>query len=238
MRKGTTMRSGQTEDVWTLGTTLGLVALGLWGTLVLESVAPVFASALAGTAFWLGRWQAQAQGTASRRFNYRIADELVQYRVFTRLLRDQNARVCATSEEATLSLALGLRQMSDQLETLAQHIRSGADPTVVLAEIEALGEPLSELLGRLQFQDITQQQLMFLSRLSVLLDDHIAELLHVLGDRRSLERTTRFKELFDKAFEHTVMASQRHDHSVAVGLSPLDAPLGQVVELFDAEEHA
>ena len=87
------------------------------------------------------------------------------------------------------------------------------------------------MLGKLQFQDVTQQQLMFLGRLSMVVDDHMAELARLLGDRRSLDRTSRFQEMFDRALNDTVMVSQRNDHHDAAGID-LFEPSGAKIEMF------
>lgn len=167
---------------------------------------------------------------------YRVSDELVQYGAFTRLLRSQGDRITDLTGDAAMVIAQGLNEMDERAVVLARRLEgaSAADLPALRDEAAAITTPIVTMVGKLQFQDVTRQQLMFLSRLSLLLDDHIGELCRMLGDRRSLARTARFKELFDAALDETVMASQRNDHHDAAGLDFIEQS-GPAVEMF-AEE--
>jgi len=190
---------------------------------------------LAGAFLW-GKRQGQAEIEVEvQRKQYRVADELIQYRAFTQLMRDQGQRIVDLSEQSVTQLATGLVEIDRRLVGLTARLAdpTGADshPDQIQAELEAMAAPIPGLLAALQFQDVTRQQLMFLSRLSEMFDAHLTELTRLLGDRRSLDRTIRFKEMFDQALDETVMRSQRHDHQVAAGLEPSE-PAGPRVELF------
>jgi hypothetical protein len=176
----------------------------------------------------------EAQAEATQRHLYRVADELVQYRAFTQLMRAQNERITELSDDAAMALATGLRLVDERAAQLARRL-SDLDATGQLrTEALSIAEPVMEMVGKLQFQDVTRQQMAFLGRLSLILDDHMADLARQLGDRRSLDRTSRFKELFDQALDDTVMTSQRNDHHFAGGEALFEAA-GPAVELFADE---
>lgn len=180
-----------------------------------EGIAALAAGAGAVAAYRLGRRDGMAEGRGIR---FRVADELVQYRAFTRLMRDQGARVIGQSNEAVTALAIGLTEIDHRASALLERLADAPiDPAALRAAIEEISELAMPLFGQLQFQDVTRQQLTFLARLSRLVDEHIAEMTRLLGDRRALDRTTRFQELFDRALDETVMRSQREDHHAATG---------------------
>jgi len=169
---------------------------------------------------------------------FRVADELAQYRAFTRLLRDQGGRITKSTSEAATVIITGLREIdasADRLKVLADHI-APADAEELRPLVEALGAPLVQMLGQLQFQDVTQQQIDFLARLSLILDQHMIDLAQQLGDRRSIDRVANFKEMFSKALDDCVMDSQREDHHAATGHAApgLDLPEsgGPKIEMF------
>jgi len=97
--------------------------------------------------------------------------------------------------------------------------------------VNAIGAPVVGMLGQLQFQDVTQQQIAFLSRLSRIVDQHMIDLAREMGDRRSMDRVGNFKDMFNKALDDCVMSSQRDDHHVAAGLD-LHESNGPKIELF------
>jgi len=171
----------------------------------------------------------------------RATDELLQYQAFTRLLRAQAERISGMSGDAARVIIEGLREIDDRAERLATELGNASEhqcdaETVqsLKIEAEAIGARIMTMLAELQFQDVTQQQLMFLSRLSLLLDDHIAELRRMMDDRRSPEPAARFKDLFDAALSDTVMASQRNDHHSAQGAG-MEENSGPMIELFADE---
>ena len=151
---------------------------------------------------------------------FRVAGELAQYRAFTRLLRDQGARIIESTSGAATVIVAGLSEMDaavDHMRMIAER-GSSDDGTELRSLVEASAPRLIGMLGHLQFQDVTQQQIAFLSRLSLLVDDHMVQLATHLGDRRAMDRVGRFKELFDEALGDCVMDSQRDDHHAASGL--------------------
>jgi hypothetical protein len=211
-------------------------AVAALGAAVLDGAAAIAfgaaCTACAGVAgLRLGRDAAMA---ATRMRLYRVADELAQYRAFTHLMRAQHDRIVELSGDAALSIASGLRDIDGRAVQLAARLE---DAGGLRAEAEAVAAPVMDMVGKLQFQDVTRQQLGFLSRLSLILDGHMADLALLLGERRSLDRTTRFKELFEQALDDTVMASQRNDHHHAGG-DALFEQAGPAVELFSDESEA
>jgi len=164
---------------------------------------------------------------------FRVADELAQYRAFTRLLRDQGERITASTSEAATAIVMGLREMDANIARMQAIVeRDAAGGTNELQSlVDAVGAPVVGLLGQIQFQDVTQQQIAFLSRLSLIVDQHMIDLARQMGDRRSMDRVGNFKEMFDTALENCVMTSQRQDHHTAAGLD-LQEARGPKIELF------
>lgn len=173
-----------------------------------------------------------ASAQEERMLRYRVADELAQYRAFTRLLRDQGARVTTTTAEAAQAIMAGVQQMEVELSVLRRTAGTApCEASVLMKLADRIEAPLLGVIGQLQFQDVTQQQLAFLSRLSQLVDQHMIELAQRLGDRRSVDRVGNFKEMFIKAIDECVMTSQREDQRAAVGLDIPEAD-GPRIELF------
>ncbi|MTJ79420.1 MAG: hypothetical protein F8N37_00125 [Telmatospirillum sp.] len=168
-----------------------------------------------------------------------VADELAQYRAFTRLLRDQGGRINDASGEAALVIVEGLREIDRAVETLRIELRKTSEELPLDAihraelaqRVEAIGRPILRMLGCLQFQDVTQQQIAFLSRLSLMVDDHMVRLARKCGDRRAVERLDKFKEMFAAALDDTVMTNQRDDFYAATGLA-LQEEGGPRIEMF------
>lgn len=235
---------GKTRRIFSEAAALVFMAgVALLGGALLDSMLAVAFAGLASVAGWaigycMGR---DNQMRATRQRLYWLADELVQYRGFTQLLRSQNERIVDASGDAALVIANGLREMDERVARVVAAIdaavatgKDHAEWGQLRREAAAITQPVMEMVGKLQFQDVTRQQLEFLSRLSLILDEHMADLARMLGDRRSLDRTTRFKELFDQALDDTVMTSQRNDHHSAGGLQLFEST-GPTVEMFTGE---
>jgi hypothetical protein len=197
------------------------------GTAVLGGGAPAIALAasvaLVGRAIGhrLRRNYEQRAANAARMLWLGVADELAQYKAFTRLLRDQGGRIIASTTGAATGIVAGLSEMDaaiDRMRILVDRVAPDDGPEF-LSLLEAIGAPMVEMLGQLQFQDVTQQQIGFLSRLSLLVDDHMMKLAAQLSDRRAMDRIGRFKEMFDEALGDCIMDSQRDDHHAASGLA-------------------
>lgn len=218
--------------------TVGALA-GLGATFVSGAAAAAPVGLIAAVSLMLGDRLGERRSRAQARLRHdRATDELVEYQAFTRLLRAQAERISGMTGDAARVIAEGLREIDDRAERLAKALGNASenqcDAEAVKSlkiEAEAIGAPIMTMLAELQFQDVTQQQLMFLSRLSLLLDDHIAELRRMMDDHRSPEPATRFKDLFDAALGDTVMASQRNDHHSAQGAG-LEEDSGPMIELF------
>jgi predicted RNA-binding Zn ribbon-like protein len=223
---------------------LGVAAVAFLGTAtavaaMLGGGAPavVLAASMALAGVTIGhlleRRRSARAAKAARMLMFRVADELAQYRAFTRLLRDQGSRIIESTTGAATAIVAGLNEMDatvSRMRILADRVASDDVPEF-LASLEAVGAPVVEMLGLLQFQDVTQQQIAFLSRLSLLLDDHMTQLAAQLGDRRSRDRIDRFKEMFDEALGDCVMDSQRDDHHAASGLE-LREDTGLKLQMF------
>lgn len=208
----------------------GLIALGA------NPKASAFAALVVAVAVGLGYAMGRGRDfspDASRLLMFRVVDELAQYRAFTRLLRDQGDRIVETTSGAVTVIVSGLREMDasvDRLRALATQEQS-VDVKDLLVLVDALGAPVMEILGQIQFQDVTQQQIAFLSRLSLILDQHMLDLANLLGDRRSMDRLANFKDMFNRALEDCVMTSQREDHHAATGLDQKETS-GPKIEIF------
>jgi hypothetical protein len=217
------------------------VALGICAAVVMAAAgssppAAAFAAfvAIAGVASGhLLRRNDDAAAKAARMLMLRAADELVQYRAFTRLLRDQGGRIVECTSEAAMGIIAGLTRMDAALERMRVLTERGAaaDTGEMRSLVDAIGAPVVEMLGQLQFQDITQQQIALLSRLSLVLDEHTVELARLLGERRTRERPERFRKVFEEALDHCVMDGQRDDHHAASGLAQRE-DAGRKLELF------
>jgi hypothetical protein len=227
--------------VWTLVTScaFGLAGAGL--CLAASHLGPGFGLAAAATAAGLAGLAGQILGFrkgplpgAIRLLLFHVADNLAQYRAFTRLLRDQGQSITGMTLEAAENIAIVLTDMDVTLEALAAAVRrDGAnfDRELLVDELRRIRGPIIGILSKLQFQDVTQQQFAFLNRLSLILDDHMVLLSSQLGDRRASDRVAGFKEMFEQALADCVMASQRDDHHAASGVSTRE-DTGLKVELF------
>jgi hypothetical protein len=165
---------------------------------------------------------------------FHIADNLAQYRAFTKLLRDQGQSITGATGEAAENIAVIMTDMDVTLAHLATAVErdgAGFDRELLVSELRRIRGPIIGILSKLQFQDVTQQQFAFLNRLSLILDDHMIQLARQLGDRRASDRVTGFKEMFERALADCVMASQRDDHRAASGETAREDQ-GLKVELF------
>ena len=207
-----------------------IVAVG--GGLTTTLMVSVLAAVGVTLGYLLGRRDGPTP-RAVRLLLFKVADELAQYRAFTRLLRDQGERITDSTNGAAIAIATGLKEMDSNLDRMRTTIdRATADEASELkALVDAVEAPVISLLGQLQFQDLTQQQIGFLVRLSLIVDQHMIDLAQRLGDRRSMDRIENFKEMFTKALDDCVMTSQRDDHHAAAGLDFHEAR-GPKVELF------
>lgn len=186
----------------------------------------------AAIGYALGR-KDRSMPAAIRTQMIKVADDLAQYPAFTRLLRAQGTRITESTCEAATVIATGLRDMDANVDRLRAMIDCSAhiEADELRPLVDAVGAPVIGMLGQLQFQDVTQQQIAFLARLSLIVDQHMINLARQLGNRRSMDRMTNFKDMFDKALDDCVMTSQREDHHTAVGLD-LHEPSGPKIEMY------
>ena len=206
------------------------------------SLAVVVAAAATGTAGLAGQLLGFRRGPLPgniRMLLFHIADNLAQYRAFTKLLRDQGQSITGMTGEAAENIAVVLTDMDvtlDHLSAAVQRDGSGFDRELLVGELRRIRGPIVGILSKLQFQDVTQQQFAFLNRLSLILDDHMVQLAGQLGDRRASDRVAGFKEMFEHALADCVMASQRDDHRAAYAERDTEGRVtedqGLKVELF------
>jgi hypothetical protein len=157
----------------------------------------------------------------------RIVADLTDYRLFTHLMRAQSDRIVDLTTEAARSIHAAVADLDAGHADGANARPEAAPPDLAIA-----------IAGALQFQDVTQQQLAFLCRLSFTLDDHTNELAAALTHHRRLDHLPRFKDLFNGSVDHAVMTSQRQDHHAASGHDVVETQ-GPAVEMFlDEEEGA
>jgi hypothetical protein len=227
---GAVLRAGAAAAALAVCAAAGTAGIG--GGAAQATLAAVVAFAGVAIGHPLGH-RDNAAAKANRRLMLRVADELSQYRAFTQLLRDQGTRIAESSGAAALAIVAGLTEMDaalGRLRTVAD--RAGTDEAAELRSlIEAIGAPVVNMLGQVQFQDMTQQQIAFLSRLSLMLDDHMVQLAGHLVDSRAHERIDRFRKMFEEALDDCVMDGQRDDHHAASGLA-LREDTGCKLELF------
>ena len=190
--------------------------------------------ALAGMA--IGYRLGRAHGgvaKAARMLMLRVGGELSQYRAFTRLLRDQGGRIVEITNEAATAIVGGLAEMETAINGLRLLVeRGGPDDIAQLpALLDAIGAPVIGMLSQLQFQDVTRQQIAFVARLSLILDDHMRQMSDHLEGRGKRKPVAGFSETFEHALEYCVMDSQRDDHHTALGLAQRE-DAGSKLELF------
>jgi hypothetical protein len=209
-----------------------LVIMAAVGSTAAAGLAAMVSLAVAAIGYGLGRKDGGMPAAVRLRM-FRVADDLAQYRAFTRLLRDQGARITESTGEAASVIVTGLTEIDANLDRMRALVdRAAADDGEELRTLlEAAGAPIVDMMGQLQFQDVTQQQIAFLSRLSLIVDQHMIDLARQLGDRRSMDRITNFKDMFNRALDDCVMSSQREDHHAAVGLDLREAS-GPKIEIF------
>lgn len=119
--------------------------------------------------------------------------------------------------------------MTDTLEKLIAHQRDTL--AKVQQESEAIAGPIVELIGSIQFQDITRQQLSHVSASLQALEQALTSVETVLDDiRADLDRHLPDRSEADTAFERYVMDRQRNIHYDGLGQHTQSA--AAAIELF------
>jgi hypothetical protein len=211
----------------------GAVAASLGDGAVTAMLVSLVAFAGSTIGYLFARRDAAVAAKSAQVLMFRVADELAQYRAFTRLLRDQGSRIVASTNGAAMMMVAGLNELDASVDRMRLVVdRSASKDAIELRSlIDAVAAPVVGILGQLQFQDLTQQQIAFLSRLSLILDDHMLALARNLGDRRLEDRVGSFGDMFDTALRDCVTDGQRDDHHAASGLD-LRETAGVKMEMF------
>ncbi|CCG42354.1 hypothetical protein [Magnetospirillum molischianum] len=167
----------------------------------------------------------QSEKTAQR-----IAAELAHYQTFTDILRRQGEMVTAITESAAITLIDGLRNVDAGIDRIVADCSGNLNQNA--EEIEELSRLMILLMGSIQFQDITRQQIEQMARMSVMVDQHIALAHAALADLSRQFDTTSLADKLDQVFADYVMAAQRDSHRAARGESTDREGIGATVELF------
>ena len=118
--------------------------------------------------------------------------------------------------------------LMDTLEILVAHQRE----ILVKAQQEnfRISQPVIALMGSIQFQDITRQQLTHVCRALATMSNHIARLRAAAEDPSQPFDAGTIRQELDVIFNEYVMARQRHAHQDVVGGEREED--GQMIELF------
>ena len=126
-------------------------------------------------------------------------------------------------------ITASMSELSENLDRIMAHQR---DVLVKIQESsEMIAHPIMALIGSIQFQDITRQELQHVSRGIEFVAGHSGQLRAVLEDferDRDLEST---EAAIAELMAHYVMSQQRNIHSVAIGSGDLEEK-GSLVQLF------
>lgn len=130
------------------------------------------------------------------------------------------------------SIARTVSELTDNLEKLISHQRD------VLAKVEEesqhIATPIMELIGSVQFQDITRQQLHHVGDALQTLDEHTGTMNEAMRNFSQDLSIGSIDEKIMRIFDDYVMAQQRNRHREAVGgdeTAPAE-DTGQAIELF------
>jgi methyl-accepting chemotaxis protein len=126
------------------------------------------------------------------------------------------------------SISSGVGGLMDTLEVLVAHQRE----ILVKAqqENETISRPVVELMGSIQFQDITRQQLAHIVRAMAAMTRHITALRAAAENPDAAIDAGSIQQDMDRLFSEYVMARQRDAHQQVTGGTREDK--GLMVELF------
>jgi methyl-accepting chemotaxis protein len=127
------------------------------------------------------------------------------------------------------AIADGIVELSRNFDTLIGHQRVVLDK--VQAESGAIATPIIDMIGSIQFQDITRQELQVVSKALASLADHAGHLgAHLDGPGEDF-KGARIAAAIEALRDDYVMARQRNIHNAASGRDDVEER-GPLVELF------
>jgi methyl-accepting chemotaxis protein len=126
-------------------------------------------------------------------------------------------------------ITASMSELSDNLENIITHQR---DVLVKIQEAsEMIAHPIMALIGSIQFQDITRQELLQVSNGIEFVAGHSGQLRVVLGDFGRDHELESAKAAITELMAQYVMAQQRNVHSAAIGSGAVEEK-GALVQLF------
>jgi methyl-accepting chemotaxis protein len=127
------------------------------------------------------------------------------------------------------AIADSMSELTEDLERIMGHQRN------VLVKIqeasEMIAHPIMALIGSIQFQDITRQELQHVSRGIEFVEGHSGQLREVLEDAGKDHDPGSTQAAITELMAHYVMSQQRNIHSAAIGNGELEEK-GSLVQLF------
>jgi methyl-accepting chemotaxis protein len=89
-----------------------------------------------------------------------------------------------------------------------------------------------DVMGSIQFQDVTRQQIEQVQKALVRLDEHVAQMVEMMKNR-DFSNATSIKDHFNQIYDGYVMDNQRKIHVSAMGSKSAASPAAQQkIELF------
>lgn len=123
-----------------------------------------------------------------------------------------------------------LDSLAENVTTLLTHQRDVLQK--VETENEAIARPILDMMGSVQFQDITRQQIEQIATMSSTVEGHMEQLAVGLSDPVHLENLEPISQKLDALFASYVMDSQRNTHRAAQGDGAPAVPATVAIELF------
>jgi methyl-accepting chemotaxis protein len=126
-------------------------------------------------------------------------------------------------------ITASMSELSENLERIMSHQRN------VLVKIqeasEMIANPIMALIGSIQFQDITRQELLHVSHGIEFVASHSGQLRAVLEDFKGDHNLDSTQAAITELMAHYVMSQQRNIHRAAIGHGNLEEK-GSLVQLF------
>ena len=154
--------------------------------------------------------------------------EEMMHKMTVGLQEQTEQRECA-EREAIANITETLSALTDNLTTIISHQRDILRK--VEHEGEAISQPIMDIMGSIQFQDIIRQKLEQLVRIAAMVDDHVNSISTMLETRDDMWAGDTLPDKLDAMFDGYVMADQRETHLAAQGRC-VAAQSGAAIELF------